>query len=72
MDHYPINFSPYAINVLDCVGQQNLVTPDGQPVSIRQDMRGWFIIQIGDERMETPDNLQASYILNQREVGIKG
>ena len=35
-------------------------------------MRGWFIIQIGDERMETPDNLQASYILNQREVGIKG
>jgi hypothetical protein len=70
MTHRAIDFGPRWNNVLDFIGRDDLRTPDGTPVKIHQNMHAWFVIQIGDKRMETPSNVEVSYILNQHEVGV--
>lgn len=67
----PIRVSPYATNVLDLVGREDLVTRSGIPVTVRRDMYGFFILDIGKLHLETPDNLEASFILNSHETGAK-
>jgi hypothetical protein len=69
--HKEINFGPFATNVLDVVDRRDLVTPTGEEVTVRVCSRG-FVIDIGNTRYETKDNLQASYILNTHQVGTKG
>lgn len=64
-----ITFHPFRTNILDCVGRTDLVTQDGRLVQIKRKMRGEFVITIGDEIWETDDNLSASRILNDHEVG---
>jgi len=68
MTHYPINFSPFATNVLDVIERNDLFTPNGTHVTIRRASYG-FVIDIGQKHYETNDNLQASYILNIHETG---
>ena len=70
MRHQEINFSPYSNNVLDYTNNDKLETPDGNPVNITQSGLD-FIIVIGHELYHTNCNLEASYILNTHQVGIK-
>lgn len=68
--HRPINFAPYATNVLDCVGREDLFTPDGRKVTIARYGMGFQIHVLGDAPYYTDNNLSASYYLNMREVGV--
>lgn len=68
--HRTINFSPYATNVLDCVGRKDLVTPDGTPIEIRLDPCGFSILGRGAQLAGDLSNLGASYWLNSHEVGF--
>jgi len=70
MTHQPINFGPFANNIFDFVGRKDLKTSDGRPVRIKQNMQGWFVVEIGGVQMVWPDNLSASAHLNRHEVGI--
>jgi hypothetical protein len=67
----PINFSPFAYNVLNAVGRTDLITPDGKSVSVERSGMDFVICIEGVEVARTPDNLSASYVLNMREVGVK-
>ncbi len=67
----PINFSPFAQNVLDYVGRENLRTASGKVVAIYQTGSGFDIFIDGTSVAQDVDNLQASYILNTNEVGIQ-
>jgi hypothetical protein len=68
MKHQPINFSPFRNNVLDYIGKE-LRTPDNKRVRIEQGST--FRIYINDILAhETMDNIDASYFLNRREVGV--
>ena len=64
-----VNFSPFATNVIDMIGADNLKTAGGLPVTISRGNYG-FTITIGDQVYRTDDNLYASYILNMNDVGI--
>jgi hypothetical protein len=61
-----INWSPFATNVLDAV-HYDLYTPDGTPVEFYHSSR--FVLIVNGERLETDDNLQMSYWMNQQEIG---
>jgi hypothetical protein len=67
--HREINFSPFAVNVLDAVDDPTLCTPDGTPVKVGR--RGMdFTIRIGGQLVtDTADNLDASCVLNCHQVG---
>ena len=64
----PINWSPYATNVLDA-GLYDLSTPNGTPVEVRQVGVGVFFITIGTELIKADGNLAASYVMNIKEIG---
>ena len=66
-----INFSPFANNVLDFVGRNDLVTSAGERVLLSRSGLD-FIIAIGYLKWETDDNIEASYILNSCQVGVSG
>jgi hypothetical protein len=66
-EHRPINFSPYATNVLDCLDYV-LFTPDGIRVIVQQYGSG-FNIRIGDSQFENLSNIDASSVLNANEAG---
>lgn len=68
---HEITFHPFRANVLDCVGRTDLVTQGGQPVQIKCNMRGEFVVIIGGETYRTDDNLQASRVLNEHQVGYQ-
>ncbi len=68
--HHPLNFSPFATNVLDCVGRADLLTRDGRAVRIENHVRGFEIYLDGKLECETPINTSASYFLNSLEVGV--
>lgn len=68
---HEITFHPFRTNVLDCVGRTDLVTRDGLPVQIGRNMRGEFVVTIGGETYRTDDNLQASRVLNEHQVGVQ-
>lgn len=70
MTHRPINFSPFANNVLDYLGRQ-LQTPDGTEVIITKPMTEFVVKFNGITVFESNDNIAVSYFLNQREVGVK-
>jgi hypothetical protein len=63
-----INFSPFATNVIDCIGRNDLITQDGRLVSILRNMTE-FVIIIDGEIHRTKDNVTASKILNDCPVG---
>jgi hypothetical protein len=69
--HVPINFSPFATNVLTWVDRDGLITPDGRPVKITRASRGCaFIISVDNQVVGwANDNVGASFLLNQRNVG---
>lgn len=72
IDHTPINFSPFATNVLTWVDRDGLITPDGLSVKIGRSMGGEFVVYVGDQVVgRTIDNNGASYLLNQRNVGLR-
>jgi hypothetical protein len=66
MKYIPINWSPFATNILDAV-DYDLCTPNGTPVIFRRGST--FVAIVGERRFETDDNLQMSYFLNANEVG---
>ena len=68
MTHIEINFSPFATNVIDCIERDDLITPDGKSVQIKQSGLG-FVITIGTVISDILDNLSASYLLNTNQVG---
>ena len=65
-----LNFSPYACNVLDYVGRDGLVTANNQPVKI-QHLTAGFVITIDYNQFTPMSNLDASYLLNSWQVGVK-
>lgn len=70
--HREINFSPFANNVLDYVGKDNLSTPGGQKVEIDRAGMG-FRVKIGGKVVaDKQDNLGASFALNMAQVGTRG
>ena len=65
-----INFGPFTNNVLDYIGKP-LITRGGRIVELtRRGMNFEIVIEPMMEPIaSTPDNLSASYVLNQYEVG---
>lgn len=71
MEFNLINFSPFATNVLDCIGVKNLYTRKGEKVEINQFHN--FVIKINDVAVfSSGDNIAVSYFLNSQEVGYIG
>ncbi len=62
-----INFSPYATNVLDCLNVP-LKTSGGDAIEISKPMVSFNVKRNGKLVLETADNLEVSYFLNQLEV----
>ena len=65
---HEINFSPFATNVLDVIGDSTLCRSDGTAVAVER-RNGGFEIRIGANVRWTDDNAAASYILNMAQVG---
>ncbi|MEN6317867.1 MAG: hypothetical protein ABFD82_03785 [Syntrophaceae bacterium] len=63
-----INFSPFATNVLNCLGSDDLVTANGVKAKISQ-YGSDFIVTIGDTVYDGLSNIDASYVLNMNGVG---
>lgn len=67
------NWSPYITNPIDYIANRSdkqLVTPDGELVSI--ELSGMdFVVVVGGERYMTFSNINTCYFLNQRSVGFK-
>lgn len=71
MEFNLINFSPFSVNILDCIGAKNLYTRKGDTVEINQFHN--YVIKInGVQVLSTDDNIAASYFLNCRDVGYMG
>ncbi len=62
-----INFSPYATNVLDCLDIP-LKTSSGDTIEITKPMISFNVKRNGKLVLETADNLEVCYFLNQLEV----
>jgi len=69
MAWYRINVSPYATNVLDLVGAEDLSTRDGKPVRVAREGSDFVVYVDGQERSRTDINTSASYVLNMLDVG---
>lgn len=70
--HQPVNWNPYWTNPIDEIEgrtEKQYFTPIGAPVRITKPGSD-FVIYIGQERIETGDNLQTCYYLNRMEVGL--
>lgn len=68
--HAVINVSPFATNVLDLVGRDDLQIPSGHVVSISRHGTH-FVVSIGGTRLlESDDNIAVSNFLNRHEVGV--
>lgn len=68
----PIAFHPFRSNILDYVGNKNLVTHDNRSVGISQDMRGQFTVTVNGEKVvEDADNLAASAQLCELKVCLR-
>jgi hypothetical protein len=73
---HPINVGPFWTNALDLIGRDDpgLETRLETKVTVRQSGGEFVILYVtksGDTReFRTPDNLQASYILNTFEGGV--
>lgn len=69
-----IDFSPFRNNVLDYVGRIDLQTPNGTEVQIKKDMfGGGFTVIIGSKTFGPKmSNVEASYVLNAHQVGVRG
>jgi hypothetical protein len=67
IEYVKINWSPFATNILDA-HEYDLCMPDGTPVEFHRS-NGGFVLVLDDARLETDDNLQMSYWMNQREIG---
>ena len=69
MRYGKINWSPFATNVLDA-GEFDLCKPDGTMVKFYRPGGRGFCLELPDgTRLETDDNLQMSYWMNQNEIG---
>jgi len=69
LQHVKVYWSPFATNVLDA-RQYELCTPDGKPVDFYQTTEGKFHLVIpGVPPLETFDNVQMSYYMNQYDIG---
>ena len=66
---HEINFSPYATNVIDCRGREDLCTIDGLDVDIKLTVGSGFTIVVGNHKHDNLNNLSASYLLNSLQVG---
>lgn len=67
--HHPIQFNPFTNNVLDYVGREDLITPDGDSVKIVCRMGGGFDVTIKGKTEKNFNNLAASAWLNKHHVG---
>lgn len=67
-----INFSPFASNVLDYVGREDLCTVGGAKVTIKRPGMSFEISIEGESKYVTDSNLDASSYLNRKQVGIRG
>lgn len=71
MEFHEINFSPFATNVLDCIGVTNLYTRTLRHVQIKQFNN--FVVEIdGKSVFSSDDNVAVSYFLNSQGVGYLG
>jgi len=66
--HKEINFSPFATNIIDCCNRDDLCTPSGIQVTIKN-LTGGFTVYIGTNQWDDLSNAEASYILNSNQVG---
>ena len=66
-----INVGPFATNVLDLIGREDLETEKGATVRVSQ-IDTSFFIQIGlTEPYSTTSNIAASYYLNHFPIGTR-
>jgi hypothetical protein len=65
---HEINFSPFATNVLDVIGDKTLCRSDGTEVTVVR-RNGGFEVHIGANVRWADSNAAASYILNMAQVG---
>ena len=66
---HKITVSPFATNILSLVDRDNLVTVDGDDVKITRNMRGDFILVVGNNRVEKTSNIEASAYLDMIGIG---
>lgn len=66
-----IDWHVYKENPIDYLNNENLQTPDGAKVNIGQDMKGQFVIKIGEEILNPATNEDACLVLYNNRVGLK-
>ena len=68
MIYAPIDWSPFATNILDA-GEYDLCKPDGTPVELQRSISGLFILLVDGQRLVTDCNLTMSSWMNKRQIG---
>ena len=66
---HEINVSPFATNVLDLIGRNDLSTYDKRRVTVESNYPD-FTLTIGSQTITAHSNLDASYILNSACIGV--